>query len=436
MPTLLDRIKRRWNAFRNNRDPTNETIIQNAPNYGSGDFIRPDRFHYSTANARSIVAAVLNRIALDAASVDIRHVRLDKMGRVAEVIDDELNQALTVSANIDQTGRQFRQDLFSSLLDEGCVAIVPTNTDPDPRFTDSYKIYDWRIGKIVNWYPSAVKIDLYNEENGKHEYVTLPKRLVSIVENPFYSVMNEPNSTLKRLIRKMNILDAIDEQSGSGKMDLIIQLPYTLRSESKREQAEERRKDIEMQLTNSKYGIAYIDSTEHITQLNRAVDNNLMKQIEYLTEQLMGQLGITPEIMNGTAEAEAMTNYLSRTIEPIVSAPVSEMHRKFLSKTARSQGQAIRMFQDPFRLIPVNMIADISDKLTRNEILSSNEVRGLIGFRPVDDPLADQLKNANINAGNGQRFASTTGKNTNNGKTVGQTAVSQIESGETNQNGV
>lgn len=430
MPTILDRIKRRWNAFRNNRDPTTEFTVSQAPNYGIGEYFKPDRFHYSTANARSIVAAILNRIALDAAQVDIQHVRLDKQGRVIEIVDDDLNQCFSVSANLDQTGRQFRQDLFSSLLDEGSIAIVPVNTDFDPRSTDSYKIYDMRIGRIVNWYPDRVKIDLYNEETGKHEDVILPKKMVGIVENPFYAVMNEPNSTLKRLIRKMNILDAIDEQSGSGKLDLIIQLPYTVRTETKREQAEERRKDIEMQLTNSKYGIAYIDSTEHITQLNRAVDNNLMKQVEYLTEQLMGQLGITPEIMNGTAEQDAMTNYTSRTIEPIVSAPVAEIHRKFLSKTARSQGHAVQMFLNPFRLIPANTIAEISDKLTRNEILSSNEVRGLIGFRPVDDPIADQLRNANISAAKDQKFASTSGK------TGSSISVAGIESGETDQNGV
>lgn len=430
MPSFLDRVKRRWNAFRNNRDPTTEFTVSQAPNYGIGEYFKPDRFHYNTANARSIVAAILNRIALDAAQVDIQHVRLDKQGRVIEIVDDDLNQCFSVSANLDQTGRQFRQDLFSSLLDEGSIAIVPVNTDFDPRFTDSYKIYDMRIGRIVNWYPDRVKIDLYNEETGKHEDVILPKKMVGIVENPFYAVMNEPNSTLKRLIRKMNILDAIDEQSGSGKLDLIIQLPYTVRTETKREQAEERRKDIEMQLTNSKYGIAYIDSTEHITQLNRAVDNNLMKQIEYLTEQLMGQLGITPEIMNGTAEQDAMTNYTSRTIEPIVSAPVAEIHRKFLSKTARSQGHAVQMFLNPFRLIPANTIAEISDKLTRNEILSSNEVRGLIGFRPIDDPIADQLRNANISAAKDQKFASTSGE------TGSSISVAGIESGETDQNGV
>lgn len=409
MPSFLDRVKRGWNAFFNNRDPT-----LTAP-YAGGSWSRPDRFRYSYGNAKSIIASIYNRIALDAALISIQHIQLDDQGRVSKVRNSYLNRALTLSANVDQTGFQLRLDAVASLFDEGCVAIVPTDTTDNPYTTEAYDIKELRVGKVLSWKPDFVTVELYNEITGQKEQLTVAKKFVALVENPYYAVMNETNSTMKRLTRKMNLLDAIDDQSSAGKMDLIIQLPYSIKSEGKRILAENRRKDIEMQLTGSKYGIAYIDGTEHITQLNRPVDNNLMKQIEYLTQLLMSQLGITEEIMNGTADEKTMTNYYSRTIEPIMEAFVNEMNRKFISRTAWSQGQRIRYFQNPFRLIPVGQIADLADKLTRNEILSSNEVRGLIGFMPVDDPMADQLKNSNINAGADQQFASTTGQNMTEG---------------------
>lgn len=414
MPSFFDRIKRGWNAFFNNRDPT-----LMAP-YSGGSWSRPDRFRYSYGNAKSIVAAIYNRIALDAALISIQHVQLDDQGRVSSIRSSRLNRALTLSANTDQTGFQLRLDAIASMFDEGCVAIVPTDTTENPYTTEAYDIKELRVGKILSWKPDYVTVELYNEITGQKEQITVAKRFTAIVENPYYAVMNEANSTMKRLTRKMNLLDAIDDQSSAGKMDLIIQLPYSIKSEGKRILAENRRKDIEMQLTGSKYGIAYIDGTEHITQLNRPVDNNLMKQIEYLTQLLMSQLGITEEIMNGTADEKTMTNYYSRTIEPIMEALVDEMNRKFLSQTAWTQGQRIRYFQDPFKLIPAGQIAELADKLTRNEILSSNEVRGLIGFMPVDDPMADQLKNSNINAGADQQFASTTGNMSKEGSESNQ----------------
>ena len=390
--TLTSRLKRAWNAFSKNRDPTD---IQ-YQNIGMGYVYRPDRVRFTRGNERSIVTSVYNRIAMDVAAITIKHCRIDKNGRYIEDIKSGLNECLTVEANIDQTGRSFIQDVVMSMFDEGSVAIVPVDTSFDPRNSSSYDILSMRAGQILEWYPAHVKVRVYNDRTGKKEDLVLPKRSVAIIENPLYSVINEPNSTMQRLIRKLNILDAIDEQSGSGKLDLIIQLPYVIKSEARQQQAEKRRKDIEDQLKGP-YGIAYTDGTEKITQLNRPVENNLMKQIEYLTNQLYGQIGMTSSVLDGTADEKAMLNYNNRTIEPIVSAIVGAMKRSFLSKTARTQGQTIMFFRDPFKLVPINNIADIADKFTRNEILSSNEVRQIVGMRPSDDPKADELRNSNIN---------------------------------------
>ena len=388
---FLNRLQHSWNAFMN-RDPT--VYYTNAG--GSYYTYRPDRIRLTRGNERSIVTSVYNRIGLDVASIDIKHCRLDKNGRFIEVIDSSLNSCLNLEANIDQTGRAFKQDIVMSMLDEGCVAIVPIDTTINPSVSGSYDINSMRTGKILEWYPAHVKVKVYNDQTGNYEELILPKSTVGIVENPLYAVMNEPNSTLQRLIRKLNLLDAIDEQSGSGKLDLIIQLPYTIRSDARRQQAEKRRKEIESQLSDSKYGIAYADGTERITQLNRSVENNLMSQIEYLTSMLYSQLGITQSILDGTADEQTQLNYLTRSIEPIVSAIVDEMKRKFLTKTARSQNQSISYFKDPFKLVPVNNIAEIADKFTRNEIMTSNEIRQVIGMRPSNDPKADQLVNSNI----------------------------------------
>ena len=388
---FLNRLQHGWNAFMN-RDPT--AYYTNAG--GNYYTYRPDRIRLTRGNERSIVTSVYNRIGLDVASIDIKHCRLDKNGRFIEVIDSSLNSCLNLEANIDQTGRAFKQDIVMSMLDEGCVAIVPIDTTINPSVSGSYDINSMRTGKILEWYPAHVKVKVYNDQTGNYEELILPKSTVGIVENPLYAVMNEPNSTLQRLIRKLNLLDAIDEQSGSGKLDLIIQLPYTIRSDAKRQQAEKRRKEIESQLSDSKYGIAYADGTERITQLNRSVENNLMSQIEYLTSMLYSQLGITQSILDGTADEQTQLNYLTRSIEPIVSAIVDEMKRKFLTKTARSQNQSISYFRDPFKLVPVNNIAEIADKFTRNEILTSNEVRQVIGMQPSNDPKADHLVNSNI----------------------------------------
>ena len=391
--SLFSRAKKAWNVFLN-RDPTYDFT-----NYGSSYSYRPDRPRLTRGNERSIITSVYNRISLDSSAVDIRHVRLDENGRYSETIDSDLNNCLSIEANIDQTGRAFIQDAVLSMLDEGCVALVPIDTDRDPD-DGSFSVETMRTGKIVQWYPRHVRVSVYNEFTGQREEINVPKETVSIIENPFYSVMNEPNSTMQRLVRKLNILDAIDEQSGAGKLDLIIQLPYTIKTEARRIQAEQRRKDVERQLAGSKYGIAYTDVAENITQLNRPVENNLMKQIEFLTSMLYSQLGITQEIMDGSANEETMQNYYTRTIEPILSALTDEMKRKFLSKTARSQGQSIEFFRDPFKLIPVSAIADIADKMTRNEIMSSNEIRQIIGRRPSDDPEADELRNKNLNKSN------------------------------------
>ena len=388
---FLNRLQHGWNAFMN-RDPT--SYYTNA----GGNFYtyRPDRIRLSRGNERSIVTSIYNRIGLDVASIDINHCRLDEDGRFIEYVNSGLNNCLNQEANIDQTGRAIKQDIVMSMLDEGVVAIVPIDTTLDPKVTGSYDILSLRTGKILEWYPAHVKVKIYNEKKGYYEELILPKNMVGIVENPFYSIMNEPNSTLQRLIRKLNLLDAIDEQSGSGKLDLIIQLPYVVKSPARRQQARERRAEIESQLANSKYGIAYADGTERITQLNRSVDNNLMSQIEYLTSMLHSQLGITQSILDGTADEQTQLNYLTHTIEPIISAIVDEMKRKFLTKTARSQGQTITYFRDPFKLVPVNNIAEIADKFTRNEIMTSNEIRQKIGMKPAEDPKADQLMNSNI----------------------------------------
>lgn len=378
-----------WNAF-TNRDPTYPRTL------GESYYHRPDRVQFTRGNERSIATAVYNRIAMDVAAVEIRHVKLDENMRYSSDIDSGLNKCLNLEANIDQTGRAFIQDVVMSMLDEGCVAIVPVDTSIDPTVSSSYSIDSMRTGKIVQWYPQHVKVRLYNDRTGKKQEVTLPKSTVAIIENPLYAVINEPNSTMQRLIRKLSLLDVTDEQTASGKLDLIIQLPYVIKTQSKRDEAERRRKEIERQLAGSKYGIAYADGTERITQLNRSVENNLMKQIEYLTEMLYSQLGITQTVMDGTADEKTMLNYNNRSIEPIVSAIVDELKRKFLTKTARSQGQSIMMFRDPFKLVPVNNIAEIADKFTRNEIMTSNEFRQVIGMKPSDDPKADQLVNANI----------------------------------------
>lgn len=389
--SLGSRLKHAWNAFSGN----SEIIYKDL---GIGYSKRPDRRRFSRGNERSIVTSVYNRIALDVAAISIRHVRLDEDGRFLSVIDDGLNKCLTLEANIDQTARSFIQDIVVSMFDEGCVAIVPVDTTTNPKISGSYNIESMRVGQIVDWYPQHVRINLYNETIGQKQDVILPKSTVAIIENPLYAVINEPNSTMQRLIRKLNLLDVIDEQSGSGKLDLIIQLPYVIKTDARREQAEKRRRDIESQLSGTKYGIAYTDGTERITQLNRSVNNNLMSQIEYLTSMLYSQLGITQTILDGTADEKTMLNYNNRTIEPIIAAIVDEIKRKFLTKTARSQHQSILYFKDPFKLVPVNEIAEIADKFTRNEIMTSNEIRQVIGMKPSNDPNADELRNKNLSA--------------------------------------
>lgn len=388
---IRSRMKRAWNVFMN-KDPSREY-----KDTGMSSYYRPDRPRFTRGNEQSIVTSVYNRIALDVASVAIRHVRLDENGRYLEDINSGLNSCLTLEANIDQTARAFVQDAVMSMFDEGCVALVPVDTDVDPEATDSYKIESIRTGKIIEWKPRHVRVRLYNDRTGMKEEVLLRKEKAAIIENPLYAVINEPNSTMQRLIRKLNLLDVVDEQSSSGKLDLIIQLPYVIKTEARRQQAENRRKDIENQLAGSKYGIAYTDGTERITQLNRSVENNLLKQVEYLTSMLYSQLGITQAILDGTADEKTMLNYNNRTIEPILSAIVDEMKRKFLTQTARSQKQSIMFFRDPFRLVPVNELAEIADKFTRNEIMTSNEIRQVIGMKPSKDPRADELRNKNLN---------------------------------------
>lgn len=388
------RLKRAWNAF-TNRDPTG-----GYKSVGPGYSLSPSRPRLSRGNEKSIVNAVLTRIAMDAAAIDIKHCRLDKNGRYLEDVDSPLNDCFNLSANIDQTGRAFKLDVYLSLLDEGCIALVPIDTTDNPDDMNSYDINSMRTAKILDWYPQHVRVLAYNDRKGKKEELVMPKSQVAIIENPAYSVMNEPNSTMQRLKKKLSLLDATDEQSASGKLDLIIQLPYAVKGELRRQQAEERRKDIEDQLMNGKYGIAWTDGTEKITQLNRSVENNLMKQIEYLTNLFYSQLGVTQSVMDGTADEKTMLNYNNRTIEPLVAAVVDEVKRKFLTKTARTKGQSISYFTDPFKLVPVDNIAEIADKFTRNEIMTSNEIRQIIGMKPSDDPKADQLVNSNISQPN------------------------------------
>lgn len=420
------RVKRAWNAFLN-RDPPSD---RNYSYYGGYSY-RPFYDRKGRAIDKTIITAILSRIAVDASSITIQHVKLDENGRYDETIDSDLNACFNLSANIDQTGRAFIQDIVLSMLEEGVVAVVPVDTDLNPMTTDSYKIYSMRVGTIMEWFPKHVRVRLYNDRTGEKEEITLPKRMVAIVTNPFYAVMNEPNGTMQRLIRKLNLLDAVDEQSSSGKLDLIIQLPYVIKNDLRRQQAEERRKQIEDQLTGSKYGIAYTDGTERITQLNRSLDNNLLAQVEYLTNMAYSQLTITQEIMNGTADETAMTNYYSRTIEPIVSAIVDEFKRKFLTKTARSQNQSIVFFRDPFKLVPIGTVADMADKFTRNEIMSSNEFRQVIGLKPSQDPAADELRNKNLNQTPGQEEAMAAGKEA----VKSELDETNEEGGQENQNG-
>lgn len=391
-----DRLFHAWNAIRN-KDPTTNYMY-----LGPGSHYRPDRFRYSRGNERSIITAIFNRIAMDAAQMDVQHVKLDKDDCFVEMIDSNLNNCLTVEANIDQTARAFKQDAVASMLDEGVVALVPMDVEDDITSEDTFDIYTMRTAEIVEWFPKHVRVRVYNEETGIREEVILPKAMVCIIENPLHAIVNEPNSTVQRLIRKLNLLDSVDEQTSSGKLDLVIQLPYVVKTQTRKDQAEQRRRDIEAQLTGSKYGIAYIDGTERVTQLNRPVENNLMKQVEYLTSLAYSQLGITQEIMNGTADDKTMMNYYSRTIEPILAAIVDEMKRKWITKSKRKNKESIAFFRDPFKLVPVNDIAEIADKLTRNEIASSNEIRQKIGFKPSKDPNADVLRNKNLSASNQQ----------------------------------
>lgn len=388
----LNRFRNAWNAFLG-RDPTDKYLEYGL--YG-GSYQRPDRTQLSYGNDKSIVTAIYNRIALDVSQISVRHVNVDENNQYLETRKSTLNDCLTLSANLDQTGKAFMQDIVMSMFDEGCVAVVPTDTDTSPKNTDGFNIYSMRTGKVVEWFPHHVKVEVYNENTGKKEKILVEKRTTAIIENPFYAIMNEPNSVLRRLIRKLVLLDAVDEQSSAGKLDLIIQLPYTIKGETRRKQAEERRDNIEKQLAGSKYGIAYADATERITQLNRPIENNLMKQIEYLTNLLYGQLGISETILNGTADEQTMLNYFSSTIEPILSAIVDEFKRKFLSKTARTQGQSIMYFREPFKLAPVKNIAEVAEKLITNRVLTSNEVRGVLGYKPSDDAEADKLLNPNI----------------------------------------
>lgn len=383
------RLKHAWNAFLN-RDPPGSRY------YGGGYSYRPDRMRFSRGSERTIINAIDNRIALDAASITINHVKLDENNRFDSIIDSGLNYCLNTEANADQTGRGLIQDIVMTFLEEGVAAVVPEKTNFDPRYSNSYEIYSMRVGVPVEWYPNHVRVRLFNELTGQKEEITFPKKMVALIENPFYAVMNAPNSTMQQLVRKLALLDVVDEQAGSGKLDMIIQLPYVIKSPARREQAEQRRADIEQQLSGSKYGIAYTDGTERIVQLNRSLENNILKSIEYLTNMVYSQLGVTQEILNGTADEKTMNNYMNRIIEPVISAIADELKRKFLTKTARTQGQSIMFFRDPFRLAPVSMIAEMADKFTRNEIMTPNEFRQVIGMKPSKDPKSDQLANRNI----------------------------------------
>lgn len=423
MPTITQRLQNAWNAFRNPRDPT-------VNDYGRSYSYRPDRYRIRSGNERSIVTNVFNRIAVDCAAVTMEHVKLDQNGRYKDVMKSRLNNCLTLSANLDQTGRAFIQDAVHSMFDEGVVALAPVVTTTNPNISGSYDVETLRVAKILEWYPHHVRIRAYNEDTGQQEELIMAKEVVAIVENPFYSVMNEPNSTLQRLIRKLNLLDYVDEQSSSGKLDLIIQLPYVIKSTARRQQAEARRKDIEMQLAGSKYGIAYTDGTEKITQLNRSIENNIWTEVKDLTTMLYAQLGITETILNGTADEQTMINYYNNTIEPVLSAFALEMQRKFLTPTARTQGQAIRFYRDAFKLIPIKDLAELADKFTRNEIASSNEIRSVIGWKPSDDPKADMLVNANLNQSPeemGEHGALAAGPTTSSGVPLDPVGAAVIE---------
>ena len=402
MPSLTDRLAHAWNAFMN-KDPTRWDL-------GASYANRPDRIRTTRGNERTIITSVYDRISVDCAAIDIKHVKLNERDRYLETIESGLNNCFMLEANIDQTGRNFVQDIVMSMLDEGVVAVVPVDTVISPTTNETTKINTMRTGKIKQWYPNHVRIRLYNDRTGNFDEITLPKKAVAIIENPFFSVMNEPNSTMQRLIHKLNLLDIIDEQKGANKLDLIIQLPYIIKTEARRQQAENRRKDIEKQLSSSQYGIAYTDGTEHITQLNRSVDNQLFSQVETLTRMLYSQLGLTEEIMNGTADEKAMNNYYNRTIEPIMSAIVGELKRKFLTKTARTQKQSIMFFRDPFKLVPTTELAELADKFTRNEILSSNEIRQIVGMQPSQDPNADVLRNKNLSPAKGEEVINLEGE--------------------------
>jgi hypothetical protein len=435
---LLEKLKNAWNAFRQVEEPTYRapTYI----NYGYSSSSRPDRMYFTRGNDRSIITAVYTRMAVDVAMLDFKHVRTDEENRYLEDVNSGLNGCLTLEANKDQTARAFIQDAMQSLFDEGCIALVPIDTDKNPDDTSSYDILSMRVGKITQWMPDHVRVEVYNDRKGFKQEIVMPKADVAIIENPLYSIMNAPNSTLQRLIRKLNLLDAIDEQSGSGKLDLIIQLPYIIKTDARRQQADKRRKDIEEQLSGSKYGIAYTDGTEKITQLNRPVDNNLLNQITYLTSMLYSQLGIDETILNGTADPKTMLNYMNRTIKPLALCLVDEMKRKFLTSTARRQKQTIMYFSDPFALVPVDQLAELADKFTRNEIISPNEFRQKIGLKPAQDPAADELRNRNINAGEGEQFANTgEGQEqqvaNTNGNSVGDLPISNLPNGGNIQNG-
>lgn len=391
MGKITDRLKHAWNAFADDDDEPNHF-----PQYGESLGMRSDRSRRSSSSDRSIVSSIYNRIGIDVASIGVRHVRMDDNNRYSEDVDSGLNECLTLEANIDQASRAFRQDIALTLFDKGVAAIVPVDTTISPEQTGGYDIKTLRVGTVVAWYPQHVRVSIYNDKNGKREEVTLSKKIVAIIENPLYSVMNEPNSTLQRLIRKLSLLDSVDEQASSGKLDLIIQLPYVIKSEARKNQAEQRRKDIEMQLKGSKYGIAYTDGTERITQLNRPAENNMLKQVEYLTNMLYGQLGLTESVFDGSADEKTMLNYHNRTIEPILSAITEAMKRTFLTKTARTQGQSIEAFRDPFKLVAIADLSEIADKFTRNEILSSNEVRSIIGFKPDKSTRSNELVNKNV----------------------------------------
>lgn len=421
MPSIIERFRNGWNAFFN-KDPT----VYRYADIGGGYGYRPDRPKRIRGSERSIVNSIYNRIAVDAASVNVMHVKVNQNGQYTDTVDSGLNECLTLSANIDQTGRQLIQDIVQSICDEGVAVVVPVDTNVDPTNDNAFDIETLRVGQITDWFPSHVRIKLYNDRTGNREEIVLPKSMVAIIENPLYSIMNEPNSTLQRLIRKLALLDVVDEQTSSGKLDMIIQLPYAIKHNTKREMAEQRRKDIEVQLTQSKYGIAYIDGTEKITQLNRSLENNLLQQIQYLTEQVFYQLGITNEVLNGTADEQTMLNYYNRTIEPFLAAITLEFKRKFISKNARTRGQSIIFYRDPFKLVPVSQIAEIADKFTRNEIASTNEIRSVIGWKPSEDPRADELRNKNLNQSPDAEAPVRVGEDEDTGNSIGSTRLSDI----------